>query len=594
VYPPTEEEEEEELPPSISAEDVALEEARLRLYRYRFFKPPVVLAIFTLINFFTYYDRGAISGGLPYLKGDRDIAGSEPLSDTAAGILTSVFMGGFLAFNPIFVALGGKLSSKSIIAIGLFAWCIAVVASGMSFSYEMLVAARMCVGIGEAAYAGFTVTIIDNICPKAHRTRWIGIFYSMIAVGTAAGIALNSVIASSGEHSGFAGWRVGFVWEAVPMGVLLVLVALMPRAYNVRPEDRDEPSAAIRMDSSLGSGLSMRPMHDDPTPHVASYDGVTTTPPHGPYEPAAGAVLDSASPQLPVAAVPSEPAAPAKAANSSHLPIHVALKMLAFNLDYWLLALGQAAYTWTLGAVSAFGVSMLTQSMGLSSVTASLFIGGSTSILGMGGTIIGGLVVDRLGGSAGSGGVFKCSLVSAACMFLAVPLGLIALSVESFTVFAILFVAACFFVFVVTAPINTSLLTVVDANIRPYSVAMCVFVMHLAGDVPSPIVTGALSDAFDDGCSAWKVEDACMLRNATNCRWMAAGSNTSADQPYCYSRRQLRDALRLMWLVMALCVLVWGSLAVRRFRQSRHEVGEEAASLLHGSQAPHVSEVARA
>lgn len=198
----------------------------------RLITPPVVLAMFTLLNFITYYDRGAISGSLTSITSDVSIAGDQPLSDTKSGFIVSAFMVGFMATCPLFAALGGTFTAKRIILGGMLVWATACICTGLSKSYGMILAARMFVGVGEAAYAGFTVTIIDNIAPKEARTRWIGTFYSMIPVGTAVGMAGGGVISSDGGIGSIPGWRVAFFTEVLVATPIIILVAMLPDKYN--------------------------------------------------------------------------------------------------------------------------------------------------------------------------------------------------------------------------------------------------------------------------------------------------------------------------------------------------------------------------
>lgn len=203
--------------------------------------PRFILGLFTFVNFITYYDRGVMSACLSDVRSDPTITGDGPtISDTKGGFIVSAFMVGFMLTCPIFASLGGRFTAKQIIIAGMLFWALACIASGLSHGYGMILVARMFVGVGEAAYAGYTVTIIDNIAPKEGRTRWIGTFYSMIPVGTAIGMACGGVIAADGGIGSIPGWRVAFITEVIAAAPIILCVCFMPNKYNpkvTKPSD---------------------------------------------------------------------------------------------------------------------------------------------------------------------------------------------------------------------------------------------------------------------------------------------------------------------------------------------------------------------
>lgn len=424
----------------------------------RFFSPRVVLGLFTLVNFITYYDRGVMSSSLSSIRSDSSIAGDGgTISDTKGGFIVSAFMIGFMLTCPLFAALGGTFTAKRIIIAGLLVWAGACVMSGFSHGYAMLLIARMFVGVGEAAFAGYAVTIIDNIAPKESRTRWIGTFYSMIPVGTAIGMAGGGVISTDGGVGSIAGWRVAFFTEVVAAAPIILMVGLLPNKYNpVKIEKREDTPAAPQQ-------------HDD-----AGYIGI----------------------------IPAS-------------------KALITNIRFVLVVFGYGMYVFVTGAIAVWAISMLTEGpLNLSTVPASLLMGGATAITGVFGSIAGGLFVDRMGGSQGLHGTMKCQLFSVGMMVISVPCGLVALTADSLWLFVIFFVISVFSLFAVTAPVNASILTVVPTNLRTYAISYSVFAIHLMGDFPSPTVAGSLSDKFSHGCPNYNSNVTCTSVPDENCRWV--------------------------------------------------------------------------
>lgn len=205
----------------------------------RFITPRVVLCTFTLLNFFTYLDRGALAGSLSAIRVDPALrppgSTAAAMTDAQGGAVVSGFMIGYMVSCPLFSALGGRFSSRVIILFGMVVWSVACIGTALSPHYWVLLLCRMFVGVGEAAFVGFTVTIIDNIAPPTHRTRWIGTFYAMIPLGTAVGMAVGGVCGTqaSPDWLPLAMWRVPFIVEVLASLLVLVMIACMPAAYHL-------------------------------------------------------------------------------------------------------------------------------------------------------------------------------------------------------------------------------------------------------------------------------------------------------------------------------------------------------------------------
>lgn len=470
----------------------------------RFVTPRVVLALFTLVNFITYYDRGVMSSSLSSIRSDSSIAGDDgTISDTKGGFIVSAFMVGFMLTCPLFAALGGTFTAKRIIVAGLLVWAGACVMSGFSHGYGMLLVARMFVGVGEAAYAGYTVTIIDNIAPKESRTRWIGTFYSMIPVGTAIGMAGGGVISTDGGVGSIAGWRVAFFTEVVASIPIILLVGFLPNKYN--------PTTV----ASKGAAAN-----------DASHD------------------------------------------REEFVSLPAAAKALITNIRFVLVVFGYGMYVFVTGAIAVWAISMLTEGpLHLSTVPASLLMGGATALTGVCGSIAGGLFVDRMGGSQGIRGTMKCQLFNVGMMCISVPCGLIALTANSLWLFIVFFVISVFSLFAVTAPVNASILTVVPSNLRTYAISFSVFAIHLMGDFPSPTVAGSLSDKFANGCPDL-TNVTCTSVPSQNCRWVPPADHEEGSCVNIYQLRNALAIVYCFLLFAIPAWAVVFVLVRREYRQS--------------------------
>jgi hypothetical protein len=79
-------------------------------------------------------------------------------------------------------------------------------------------------------------------------------------------------------------------------------------------------------------------------------------------------------------------------------------------------------------------------------------------------------------------------------MLLAIPFAILGLAASSEIVYMPSLFLAEVLVFLNTGPANAVLMNVVLPEIRATAVAFAIFVYHLLGDVPSPVLIGKVSD----------------------------------------------------------------------------------------------------
>jgi MFS family permease len=202
----------------------------------------LALSVLTLINLLNYLDRYVVSGIIPDLK-----APPLGLSDSQIGLLTTAFLIVYIAFAPIFGALGDRGSRTRPIAVGIFSWSIATVVSGFARNYEQLLSARALVGVGEAAYVAIAPALLSDCFPRAQRGRVLAVFNMAIPVGAALGYIVGGLM------SYHYGWRHAFFVAGAP-GVLLALVVL---ALPDPPRGSQPDEEAISVAPAAGSALSL-------------------------------------------------------------------------------------------------------------------------------------------------------------------------------------------------------------------------------------------------------------------------------------------------------------------------------------------------
>ena len=79
-------------------------------------------------------------------------------------------------------------------------------------------------------------------------------------------------------------------------------------------------------------------------------------------------------------------------------------------------------------------------------------------------------------------------------MIVATPICIFALTVGNATLSLIGLGAAMFFLFLPTGPITSEIFEIVPVHLRASAVALCMFMIHLFGDLGSPTIVGYLSD----------------------------------------------------------------------------------------------------
>ncbi|MBY0359161.1 MAG: MFS transporter [Candidatus Obscuribacterales bacterium] len=159
---------------------------------------------------------------------------------------------------------------------------------------------------------------------------------------------------------------------------------------------------------------------------------------------------------------------------------------------YVLNTLAMAAMTFAVGGIGFWMPSYIHEYRGQANLAqVNMIFGGILVVSGLAATVCGGWLADKLRdrhpGSyllvSGIGMLvgFPCSL---AILWLPFPYAWIAVF------------AACFCLFFNTGPANTAMANVVHPSLRPSAFALNILVIHALGDVISPLIVGAVADAF--------------------------------------------------------------------------------------------------
>jgi len=169
----------------------------------------VVLFAINLMNFFDRQLLGGVGEGLR-----REWA----LSDTALGLLGTVFTLLYAVVGLPLGRLSDKFARRKILAGGVFVWSLLTAMSGLARSFAQLIVARLGVGVGEATCSPATTSLIGDLVAPSSRARALAIWMLGLPIG------LGLANGAGGWILQNWGWRNAFFIAAVP-GVLCAVAA---------------------------------------------------------------------------------------------------------------------------------------------------------------------------------------------------------------------------------------------------------------------------------------------------------------------------------------------------------------------------------
>jgi predicted MFS family arabinose efflux permease len=162
------------------------------------------------------------------------------------------------------------------------------------------------------------------------------------------------------------------------------------------------------------------------------------------------------------------------------------------NKPYALTVLGYAAYTFAIGGLGVWMPSFLERARGIPRSEATVSFGTIVVITGFIGTFVGGWMGDYFAKNSRQAYLW----LSAIATLIAAPFVWLALTTNSHSLYVTYMVTAQLCLFLSTGPINAAIINLVIASERATAIALSVFAIHLLGDAISPLIVGALSDAF--------------------------------------------------------------------------------------------------
>ena len=196
---------------------------------------------------------------------------------------------------------------------------------------------------------------------------------------------------------------------------------------------------------------------------------------------------------------------------------------LLHDKPYVLTVLAYAAYTFALGGLAFWMPAFLERVRGISRSEATVSFGAVVVITGFVGTFAGGWLGDYCARYSRQAYLW----MSAIATLLAVPCVWMALTSAAHALYLTWMVAAQLCLFLSTGPINAAIMNLVSAAERATAIALSVFVIHVLGDVPSPLIIGALSDASSLAQAVMIVPIAVLI---AGCMWIWAARASAAAE----------------------------------------------------------------
>lgn len=214
-----------------------------------------MIAVFFAAAILSYTDRFILSLLVDPVRADLHI------SDTQVSLLQG------LAFALVYSFAGlplGRIADlaarRNVIIAGVLIWSGATVACGFAGSFGTLFAARICVGVGEAALAPAAVSMIADCFPPSRRGTALSVFIAGMAIGGGAALAIGGSLvafASSGVFralpliGALPPWRATLVLLALP-GLAIAALLLTVREPPRRAAERSS-AGPLSLSAALAS-----------------------------------------------------------------------------------------------------------------------------------------------------------------------------------------------------------------------------------------------------------------------------------------------------------------------------------------------------
>ena len=187
------------------------------------------VGVLTLAYLFSYIDRQILSLMVGPIK--RDLG----LTDTQFSLLHGLAFAIFYTLLGIPIArLADNRNRRTLIAIGVALWSLATAAGGLARNFGQLFAARVAVGVGEAALSPAAYSMLADRFPGDRLGKAIGIYSSGVFIGIGLSFIIGGVLVAGLEAAGgltvpllgtLKSWQATFIIVGLP-GLLVAALVL--------------------------------------------------------------------------------------------------------------------------------------------------------------------------------------------------------------------------------------------------------------------------------------------------------------------------------------------------------------------------------
>ncbi|RLN91569.1 hypothetical protein BBJ28_00007928 [Nothophytophthora sp. Chile5] len=481
-----------------------------------------LIVLLCLINLLNYIDRGIIPGAPQSFR--HFITSSLGVAVTKQsvyfGLLSSAFIIGHSVLSIVFGYFALTHRPFRIISLGTSIWILAVIICAVAEhtnSYALLIVGRVISGVGEASFQCVAPPFIDRHAPPARRSLYVGIYLASVIVGTAIGFVYGSIFAES-----VFTWAGAFYLEAILMACLVFCCLFcVPDELNVVPpkDDITLRKPLLSTNEFASEMLSLSRSSRDGTPM---------------------------QPELSLS----------PAGQTDKQPFFQTWWSILTDVPFLLVVLAHGAYTFTLGVFNAFGPDVFI-GLGLftDETSASLIFGGIVAATSLIGTPFGGLILDRYTKQTTVAG-HRC-FFAVSSLFVYVTIAEVFALIMCFltgnkAAFLTCFTIALFCMCALWGPEMVSVLELFPESRRSMAISANAVIIHVFGDVPAPIVMGAVKDIWAPNCGT--VED----------------DGDAVLNPLCsQDQGGLKNFLLLSVLWMIWAVLLWALAMVAVKRRQR-------------------------
>lgn len=173
------------------------------------------LVILTLLNLLNCLDRWLLVAVMPEMS--RDLQ----LSHTATGLIMAAFTIGYFVTSPLFAFLSDRFSRVRLIAVGTAVWSLTTCWAAIAQNAAQLFLLRTSVGVGEAAGAAASQSLLFDFYPRSKRNHVMAAYLAAIPIGAALGFIVGGYL----THR--YGWRSAFLLVGLPSVLTTLLVFLI-------------------------------------------------------------------------------------------------------------------------------------------------------------------------------------------------------------------------------------------------------------------------------------------------------------------------------------------------------------------------------